>query len=37
MTSDFLVDTHNSITPKLVVQGTYSNTLNALRAIEKIE
>ena len=37
MTSDFLVDTHNSITPKFVVQVKYSNALNDPRTIEKIE
>lgn len=37
MTSDFLVDTHNSTTPKFVVQVKYSNTLNDPRPIEKIE
>ena len=37
MTSDFLVDTHNSRTPKFVVQVKYSNALNDPRTIEKIE
>ena len=37
MTSDFLVDTHNSITPKFVLQVKYSNALNDPRTIEKIE
>ena len=37
MTSDFLVDIHNSITPKFVLQVKYSNALNDPRTIEKIE
>ena len=37
MTSDFLVDRHNSITPKFEVQVKYSNALNDPRTIEKIE
>lgn len=37
MTSDFLVDIHNSITPKFVVQVKYSNALNDPRTIEKLE
>jgi peroxiredoxin len=36
MTSDFLVDTNSSITPKFVVQVKYSNALNDPRTIEKI-
>ena len=31
------MDTHNSITPKFVLQVKYSNALNDPRTIEKIE
>jgi len=37
MTSDFLVDTNNSISPKFAIQVKYSNALNDPRTIEKIE
>ena len=37
MTSDFLVDTNNSKSPKFAVQVKYSNALNDPRTIEKIE
>lgn len=37
MTSDFLVDTNDSTSPKFAVQVKYSNALNDPRTIEKIE
>ena len=37
MTSDFLVDTNNSTSPKFAIQVKYSNALNDPRTIEKIE